>query len=89
MLVTLLGIVMLVRPEQPQNAEAGMFFTFSPIVTVDNDLQPPNTGKNEYPIHVQFVALNSTLVRPEQSENALYPMLVTLLGIVILVRPEQ
>ena len=30
-----------------------------------------------------------TLVRPEQPENALWPMLVTELGIVTLVRPEQ
>ena len=28
-------------------------------------------------------------VRPEQSENAMYPMLVTPSGIVIVVSPEQ
>ena len=70
MLVTLLEISMLFSPEQSTNAASGIFFTFSPIVTVDNAVQPLKTGEFKLPIVVQFTALNSTLLRSEQSLNA-------------------
>ena len=63
MLVTLFGIVMLVKPVQPSNAYEGMFFTFSPIVTLDNLVQ---LSKTREPIVLQFSALNITLVKPLQ-----------------------
>jgi hypothetical protein len=42
MLVTLSGIVTLVSPPQPENAESPMLVTLSGIVTHDNPLQPLN-----------------------------------------------
>ena len=80
----------LVSPVQPLNAPFEIVFTASPIVTVDNAVQPLKTGEVYcLPIRVQLSALNSTLVRPVQPLNAEPPMLVTLLGITTLVRPVQ
>ena len=59
MLVTLLGIVMPVRPEQPSNAELPMLVTLSPKMTSSIDDFP----LNQEPTVVQF---NSTFLRPEQ-----------------------
>ena len=42
MLVTLSGIVTLIRPVQPQKAYDGMIFTLSPIFTVASFEQPSN-----------------------------------------------
>ena len=42
MLVTELGMVMLVRPLQPQNASSPMLVTELPIVTLVRLVQPEN-----------------------------------------------
>ena len=42
MLVTLSGIVMLVRPVQPRNAQAPMLVTLSGIVMLVRPVQPSN-----------------------------------------------
>ena len=44
MLVTLSGIVTLVRPVQPENAQDGMIFTLSPMFTVARLEQSLNIG---------------------------------------------
>ena len=95
MLVTLLGIVMLVSPLQSSNAELPMLVTLLGITVF---LQP----ETRVLVSVSIIALQSSrlsyfvllpsttmLVSPLQPLNALSPMLVTLLGIVMLVSPEQ
>jgi hypothetical protein len=44
MLVTLLGIVTLVRPVQPENAYAAMLVTLLGIVTLVRPVQPENAA---------------------------------------------
>ena len=51
--------------------------------------QPEKIGDELNPAEVQLVAVHVTEVSPEQPENAPYPMLVTLSGIVTEVSPEQ
>ena len=95
MVVTELGISMLVRLEQSLNAhspmlvtELGMVEFLHPTISVLLDVSI---------IALQFLRLSYTgfpastvmLVRLEQPLNALYPMLVTELGMVMLVRLEQ
>ena len=95
MLVTEFGMVTLVRPEQPQNAELPMLVTeFGITVFIHPEI-------NVF-VFVSIIALQlsresyfgfpestSIVVRLEQSENAEPPMMVTELGMVTLVRPEQ
>ena len=95
MVVTLLGMVMEVRPEQPKNALLPMLVTLLGIMVFLH----PNMSEL---FDVLMIALQllresysvlpgSTMmeVRPEQAPNTLLPMLVTLLGMVMEVRPEQ
>jgi hypothetical protein len=85
MLVTLLGIVRLVRPLQPMNAPSPMLVTPLEIVRLVRPVHPSNA-----PLPMLVTPLGIVrLVRPLQPMNALSPMLVTLLGIVRLVRSLQ
>ena len=95
MLVTLLGMVMEVRPEQWKNALSPMLVTLLGILVL---LQPDISSFVEVSMTAlqllresYFLLLDSTLmeVRPEQPENKRTPILVTLLGMVTEVRPEQ
>ena len=95
MLVTLLGMVTDVKPEQPEKAEEPMLVT---LLGITVDLHPTI---NLF-VSVSIIALQlsresylslplstSIKVNPEQPEKAEEPMLVTLLGIVTEVKPEQ
>ena len=77
MLVTLDGIVTLVRPLQPSNALSPILVTPDRIVTLVKPLQPSNA------LPPMLVTLDGivTLVRPLQPLNASLPMSVTLFGI--------
>ena len=95
MLVTLLGIVTDVRPEQSLNALNPMLVTLLGIVV---DWHPAIRVLEAVSIMaLQFsresyivLPLSTTIeVREEQPLKAELPMLVTLLGIVTDVRPEQ
>ena len=90
--VTLLGIVTLVRPVQAQNAPLPIVVTLPGIIVF---LQPLiNVFVCVSMIALQFSRLSYTafpfstvmLVRPVQCQNASSPIVVTLLGIVTLVR---
>ena len=85
MLVTLLGIVMLVRLLQPRNAPFPMLVTLLGIVMLFRLLQPLNAQLSMLVTLFPIVML----VRLLQFWNAHLPMLVTLLGIVMLVRLLQ
>ena len=85
MLVTLLGIVMLVRLSQPLNAQYPMLVTLSGIVMLFRLLQSANA---QFPMLVTLSGI-VMLVKLLQFSNATSPMLVTLLGIVMLVRLLQ
>ena len=118
MLVTLLPIVMLIRPLQALNASVPMLVTLLGIVALVSPLQPKNASfpmlvtllgiivllqpliivfVDVFTIALQLSRLSYTLlplsttmlIRPLQALNASVPMLVTLLGIVMLVRPLQ
>ena len=91
MLFTLLGIVMLVRLLQPENAYSPMLVTISGIVYEVNPawadaINSPSLIKH-LPSLDAYLPLND--FRLLQLWNARYPMLVTLLGIVMLVRLLQ
>jgi len=95
MLVTLLGMVMEVRPEQPANAKPPMLVT---LLGTTVFLQPAINLFDALSMIALQLSLESYFVfpcatvmevRPEQTLNAHPPMLVTLLGIVTEVRPEQ
>ena len=58
--MTLLGIVTLVRPLQPENAWDPILITLLGIVTLIRPLQPPNAP---FPILVTLLGI-VTLVRP-------------------------
>jgi hypothetical protein len=79
MLVTLEGIVTLVSPEHPSNAEYSMLVTLEGIVTVVSPEQPKNA---EAPILVTLEGI-VMLVRPEQPLNAPFSILVT--GLLLMV----
>ena len=85
MLVTLSGIVMLVKLLQLANAYAPMLVTLSGIVMLVKLLQPL---KVELPILVTLSGI-VMLVKLLQLAKAELPMLVTLSGIAILVRLLQ
>ena len=94
-LVTLLGIVIEVNFVQPENALLPMLVTLLGITVV---LQPAISVLVAVSImqfapfpELYFVFPSATTieVKPVQPENALLPMLVTLLGIVIEVKPVQ
>ena len=73
---------MLVRPEQCLNALYSIHVTLLPnTISLIEDIP-----LNQLPIVSQS---NSSFSIAEQPSNAPLPMLVTLLGIVMLVRPEQ
>ena len=74
MLVTLLGIVTEVKPEQPKKALLPMLFTLLGIVTEVKALQ---NQKASSPMLVTLLGI-VTEVKPEQEEKALPPMPVTL-----------
>ena len=59
MLVTLSGIVTLVRPLQPENAESPMFVRLSGIITLANLAQPENA---RFPMEVTLSGM-AMLVR--------------------------
>ena len=95
MLVTLLGIVTDVRPEQELKASLPMLVTLLGMVV---DWNPAIRVLEAFSIMaLQFsresyivLPLSTTMeVREEQPLNAKLPMLVTLLGIVMDVRPEH
>jgi hypothetical protein len=99
MLVTLSGIVTLVRLVQPQNAPS-MLVTLSGIVMLVRLLQPANWVLDECglalvqqrPIEAavnRVECVHVDLVRLLQFLNAPPSMLMTLLPIVTLVRPVQ
>ena len=95
MLVTLFGIVMLVRLLQPENARSLMLVTL-PSVGMMLVWQPEikvlvAVSIRQFPAEWYFVFFASTvmLVRLVHPENTPLPMLVTLFGIVIPVRPSQ
>ena len=85
MLVTLSGMVMLVKPVQPEKAQSPMLVTLLPIVTLVNLVQP------EKALSPMLVTLTGivTLVNPVQPEKVSLPMLVTLSEMVMLVNPVQ
>ena len=95
MLVTLLGIVMEVRPEQQMKAEIkmivtelGMVVDWHPAIRVLEavSIMALQFSRESYIV----LPLSTTMeVREEQPENALRPMLVTELGMVMEVREEQ
>ena len=82
MLVTLVGIVTLVKLVQPENAEFPMSRTLLGIVMLVTLVQFWNAWS---PMLVTLVGI-VTLVRLVQPENASSPMLVTLLPIMTLVK---
>ena len=96
MLVTLFGIVMLVKDSQPAKAASPMLVTLSGIVTFVNQ---PGTATSVFPSFVNKspeVDLKEGLpeskekdVRLEQLGKALLPILLTLFGIVKLVKDSQ
>ena len=85
MLVTLSGIVTLVRPVQLRNALCPMLVTLLPIVTLVSPVQCANVP------FLMIVTLSGivTVFSPVHSSKAAVPMLVTLFGTVTLVRPAQ
>ena len=85
MLVTLLGIVTEVKPEQSEKAWPPMLSTLLGIVT---EVKPEQFEKAKSPTLVTLLPI-VTDFKPEQLEKALSPMLVTLLGIVTEVKPVQ
>ena len=92
MLVTLSGIVMLVRLVQPEKTETPILTTPSGMVT-SPPIEPkaiatilPESIKNN-PSELAYLPLNDT--REVHPANTPSPMLVTLLGIVMLVRLVQ
>ena len=85
MLVTLPGITMLVRLEQPENAHSPMLVTPLRITTLERPEQAENAL---FSIAVTRGGI-TTLERPEHLKNAHSPMLVPLLGSTMLVRPAQ
>jgi len=85
MLVTLLGMVTEVRPEQPEKAELPMLVTLLEMVM---EVRPEQYANAQSPMLVTLLGMVMD-VRLEQSWNALSPMLVTLLGMVMDVRLEQ
>ena len=97
MLVTLAGMVMLVKPLRPENALWPMLITPLGMVTLPFRLAAEGTHtmavaeNNTLSLTEKFVLAESTvmLVKPVQPENALVPMLVTLAGMVMLVKPLQ
>ena len=96
MLVTLFGIVMLVKDSQQRKACSPMLVTLSGIVTFVN---PPGTATSVFPSFVNKspeVDLKEGLpestekdMRLEQPAKALSPMLVTLFGILMLCKDSQ
>src|SRR5450830_1065659 len=97
MLVTLLGIVMLVRPEQSLNVESPMLVTLLGIVILPDfpagqqiNLVPSFEYKMPSILLYAVLAASTVIdVRLEQLSNAACPILVTLLGIVMPVRLVQ
>ena len=91
MLVTLLGIVILVRPLQPLNDAKYINLVVLGIVkfVIEVSVTPANTRYRFLLFPRYFPLLYSVYLRLVQSPNTLLPMLVTLFGIVILVRLEQ
>ena len=83
MLVTLTGIVTLVKPLQPSKAPPPMLVTLFGIVILVKPLQP---SKAKEPMLVTLLPI-VTLDKPRQPLKAQYPMLVTLLGIVVFLQP--
>ena len=95
MLVTLLGMMKEVKPEQTENAPSPMLVTLLGMIVF---LQPDISVLDEVSMialqllrESYFLLPDSTLieVRPEQPANASHPMLATRLGIVMEVRLEQ
>jgi len=85
MLVTLLGMVMLARPVQFWKAVSSMLVTLE--VGVKVMLVRPEFLNILSAILVNPVPI-VTVVRLVESWNARFPILVTLLGMVMVVRPE-
>ena len=83
--VTLLGMVMEVKPVQPENAEPPMDVTLLGMVKVVKPIQLLNA---ELPMDVTLLGMVME-VKPVQPENAELLMDVTLLGMVIDVKPVQ
>ena len=95
MLVTLLGIDIEVRPEQPKKALFPILATLLGIIVflhpaikvfVAVSIIALQLSRESY---IELLSSTIIEVRPLQELNALLPMLVTLLGIDIEVRPKQ
>ena len=95
MLVTLLGIVTEVKPEQPSKALPPMLVTLLGIIVV---LHPECSVFVAVSIialqlfresYTGFPSSTTIEVKPEHPPKACHPMFVTLLGIVTEVKPEQ
>ena len=95
MLVTLSGMVILVKSMQPENAASPMLVTL-PSSGITLFLQPDisvllTVSIKHFPAlwYTELPCSTIMLVKPLQQENALSPMLVTLSGMVILVKLLQ
>ncbi len=86
MFSTLSGRISSVKPLQPEKAEAGIFVTSLPIFKIVIALL---LEKLLLPMLVQFIALKLRVANALQPEKAEFPILVTLFGIVIEVKPLQ
>src|ERR1017187_4028933 len=84
MFMTLLGTLMLVRLEQPENARSPILGTLMPSETLVKLRQ----SVNELAPMLTTLLLIMRLVKVAHSAKALLPMLVTLSGIMTLVKVE-
>ena len=89
--VTLFGILIEVKPVQSENAEFPMLVTPSPIIYSETCAPKivPILLLNEYDLLTMAFELIVTFIKFEQLEKAFPPMLVTLFGISIEVKPVQ
>ena len=74
-----------VRPVQSSKRILGTFFTLSPKVTVDNEVQSLNG--EEYPSMFTFTAFQCTVAKFLELPNALLPTYFICSGTVTSVRP--
>ena len=86
MLVTLLGMVSEVSPEQPEKAEGAILTIPSSTAILVLAGMVPLYLYNTLPT---YITPSGWLLHQGVPEKALYPMFVTLLGMVISVREEQ
>ena len=92
-LVTLSGIVMLVKLVQPENAKLPILVTLFGIVMLVKPVQPLNASDGIYASQpnsiLEPLPIGPAVFKFVQPENAELPILVTLFGIVMLVKLVQ